>query len=104
MSRMAFRNGSEDWKARGWKTKEKKAVKNDDLWRQLDAESAKHQIIWRWLKGHAGHEMNERCDLLARNEILKPPAFTPDQLEASLEEFKRSSGGTDSNGKLPGLT
>jgi ribonuclease HI len=93
-----------DWKIRGWKTKEKKAVKNEDLWRELDAESARHQMTWRWLKGHAGHEINERCDLLARNEILKiRQKFSPEQLKIFLEEFKRSSGDTDSNGKLPGL-
>jgi ribonuclease HI len=80
------------WKTRGWKTKEKKTVKNEDLWRELDAKSAKHQISWRWLKGHAGHEMNERCDLLAKNEILRlRQKFKPEQLEGLLEDFKRSS-------------
>jgi ribonuclease HI len=93
-----------DWKIRGWKTKDKKAVKNEDLWRELDAESVKHKITWRWLKGHAGHEMNERCDLLARNEILKiRQKFSPEQLKALLEEFKRNSDDAAQNGKLPGL-
>jgi len=46
-------------------------VKNDDLWRQLEAECARHQIRWRWLKGHAGHSDNERCDQLARAQINK---------------------------------
>jgi ribonuclease HI len=93
-----------DWKNRGWKTKDKKAVKNEDLWRELDAESAKHQITWRWLKGHAGHEMNERCDLLARNEILKlRQKFNPEQLKALLEDFKRSSDDDATNEKQPGL-
>lgn len=93
-----------DWKLRGWKTKERKAVKNEDLWRELDVKSAKHQITWRWLKGHTGHEMNERCDLLARNEILKlRQKFSPEQLKALLEDFKRSSDGAAINGKLPGL-
>lgn len=94
-----------DWKARAWRTKDRKDVKNQDLWKQLDAESAKHVIAWRWLKGHAGHEMNERCDVLAKNEILKiRQSYTREQLKSNLEEFRRNSGETDSNGKLPGLT
>ena len=91
----------QDWKARGWKTKDKKPVKNEKLWKQLDAESAKHEITWKWLKGHAGHEMNERCDLLARTEILKVhQQFNPDQLKALLEEFKQTLDPTDLNGEL----
>ncbi len=54
------------WKARGWRTLSKGAVKNEDLWRRLDEARAPHQIDWRWVKGHAGHPMNERVDLLAR--------------------------------------
>lgn len=53
------------WKARGWKTADKKPVKNDDLWRQLDAARARHEVKWHWVKGHAGHELNERADALA---------------------------------------
>jgi len=90
-----------EWKARGWRTKNKKAVKNEELWKELDAESAKHEIAWKWLKGHAGHEMNERCDLLARNEILKlRQQFSPDRLKTLLEEFKRSLDPADLNGEL----
>jgi len=59
------------WKARGWKTAEKQPVKNQDLWQQLDALVAGHTIHWRWLKGHAGHKLNERCDQLAGDEIAK---------------------------------
>lgn len=93
-----------DWKMRGWKTKDKKAVKNEDLWKELDAESVKHQITWKWLKGHAGHEMNERCDLLAKTEILKiRQQFNPEQLKTVLEEFKHNSDITDLNGKLEGI-
>src|SRR6266498_3864674 len=92
-----------DWKLRGWKTKDKKPVKNEDLWRQLEAEASKHEITWRWLKGHAGDEMNERCDLLARNEILKiRQKFNPEQLKTLLEDFKRGSEDV-SDVKLPGL-
>ncbi len=93
-----------DWKANGWRTKDKKAVKNEDLWRKLDFESAKHQITWRWLKGHAGHELNERCDLLARNEILKiRQNHSPELLKLKLEEFRRSCGDANRFGILPGL-
>lgn len=53
------------WKARGWKTADKKPVKNDDLWKQLDAARARHEVKWHWVKGHAGHALNERADTLA---------------------------------------
>ncbi|MGE4280677.1 MAG: ribonuclease HI [Magnetospirillum sp.] len=59
------------WKARGWKTADKKPVKNDDLWKRLDAACARHQITWQWVKGHAGHPENERADQLARDGIKK---------------------------------
>ncbi|NBX02672.1 MAG: ribonuclease HI [Alphaproteobacteria bacterium] len=58
------------WKARGWKTAEKKPVKNDDLWQRLDAAAARHEVKWHWVRGHDGHEMNERADVLARAGIL----------------------------------
>ena len=54
-----------DWKIRGWKTAAKKPVKNVDLWKELDEIQAKHQIDWRWVKGHAGHLENEKADQLA---------------------------------------
>ena len=54
------------WKTRGWKTADKKPVKNDDLWRRLDEARLRHEVDWRWVKGHAGHEHNERADALAR--------------------------------------
>ena len=54
------------WKRNGWRTADKKPVKNEDLWRRLDATAARHTIDWRWIKGHAGHAMNERADELAR--------------------------------------
>ena len=57
------------WKRNGWRTADKKAVKNDDLWRQLDALVAKHQIEFRWVKGHAGNEGNERADQLANRGV-----------------------------------
>ncbi|MDB4111205.1 ribonuclease HI [Yoonia sp.] len=54
------------WKARGWKTAAKKPVKNEDLWRRLDAANARHNVTWEWVKGHAGHPENEKADELAR--------------------------------------
>jgi len=55
-----------NWKRRGWRTADGKAVKNDDLWRRLDEARSRHDVQWRWVKGHAGHEHNERADELAR--------------------------------------
>jgi ribonuclease HI len=54
------------WKRNGWKTSEKKPVKNAELWQRLDQALARHQITWHWVKGHAGHDDNERADELAR--------------------------------------
>jgi ribonuclease HI len=54
------------WKRNGWNTSDKKPVKNVDLWQQLDAAAQRHTVTWHWVKGHAGHEMNERADELAR--------------------------------------
>ena len=54
------------WKRNGWKTAAKKPVKNADLWQRLDEAQARHQVTWEWVKGHAGHEENERADELAR--------------------------------------
>ncbi|MBW7057102.1 ribonuclease HI [Paracoccus bogoriensis] len=54
------------WKRNGWKTADKKPVRNVDLWQRLDAAQAVHQVEWRWIKGHAGHAENERADELAR--------------------------------------
>ena len=57
------------WKTKGWKTADRKPVKNDDLWRVLDQEMARHQLKWRWVAGHSGHPENERADELARAAI-----------------------------------
>jgi ribonuclease HI len=61
----------EGWKARGWKTAGKKPVKNVDLWQEMDALVAKHDITFHWVKGHAGHPENERADALAVSGIPK---------------------------------
>jgi len=64
------RNGISEWmkgwKARGWKTADKKPVKNADLWQELDEARDRHDVTWHWVKGHAGHPDNERADELAR--------------------------------------
>ena len=57
------------WKARGWKTADRKPVKNEDLWRELDALAATHQVRWHWVRGHAGHPGNERADALANKGV-----------------------------------
>jgi ribonuclease HI len=57
------------WKARGWLTADKKPVKNDDLWKRLDQARLRHDVHWKWVKGHAGHELNERADQLANRGI-----------------------------------
>jgi ribonuclease HI len=59
------------WKAKGWRTADKSPVKNADLWQKLDAARARHDVDWRWVKGHAGHVMNERADELARRGMLE---------------------------------
>ncbi len=60
-----------NWKLNGWKTANKKPVKNKDLWMQLDELSKQHQIKWKWIKGHSGHPENERADTLANLAIDK---------------------------------
>jgi ribonuclease HI len=57
------------WKARGWKTADKKPVKNQDLWQALDEVSRRHQLEWHWVKGHSGNAGNERVDALANRAI-----------------------------------
>jgi ribonuclease HI len=65
------------WKARNWRTADKKPVKNVDLWQRLDTAAAPHQIEWHWVRGHAGHPENERADALARAAV--PAPTTQDQ-------------------------
>ena len=77
------------WKLRGWKTKAKQPVKNEDLWRALDTEAARHEITWHWLKGHAGHVENERCDQLAVQEIARlRKRMSKAELAEALQKFK----------------
>lgn len=58
-----------NWKSRGWKTAARKPVKNADLWQALDEAAGRHQIEWRWVKGHAGNAGNERADQLANRGL-----------------------------------
>ncbi len=58
-----------NWKRNGWKTSDKKPVKNVDLWQRLDAAMKQHDVRWHWVKGHAGHPENERADQLARDGL-----------------------------------
>ena len=66
-------NGMKDWlprwKRNGWRTADKKPVKNVDIWQALDAATERHHVRWHWVKGHAGHPENERCDELANEAI-----------------------------------
>ncbi|GGP26779.1 ribonuclease HI [Silvimonas amylolytica] len=57
------------WKRNGWKTADKKPVKNADLWQELDTQVQRHQVTWKWVKGHSGHEFNERADQLANRGV-----------------------------------
>ncbi|HEY0878547.1 MAG TPA: ribonuclease HI [Zeimonas sp.] len=57
------------WKRRGWKTADRKPVKNEDLWRELDALVARHEVRWHWVRGHSGHPENERADALANRGV-----------------------------------
>ncbi len=61
------------WKKRGWKTAAKQPVKNEEIWRALDEEARRHTVTWNWVKGHAGHPQNERCDELANEAIADLP-------------------------------
>jgi ribonuclease HI len=66
------------WKKNGWKTADKKPVKNIDLWQRLEAAMTPHRVEWFWVKGHAGHPENERADALARGEIAAARAPSAD--------------------------
>ena len=67
--RLGITQWMKNWKKRGWKTASRKPVKNQDLWQALDAEAARHDVCWHWVKGHAGDEGNEWADELANRGI-----------------------------------
>jgi ribonuclease HI len=68
------------WKKNGWKTADKKPVKNIDLWQRLEAAMKPHQVEWFWVKGHAGHPENERADALARAGVAEARRSAPDSV------------------------
>jgi ribonuclease HI len=85
------------WKANGWRTKDKKRVKNEDLWRELDLAASRHKVQWNWVKGHAGQAGNERCDRLANEAIEQiKRTYSKEQLKEALKQFE-----SDMNGGLP---
>ena len=67
--RQGITSWMENWKKRGWKTANKKPVKNVDLWQRLEQETTRHQVEWKWVKGHSGHRENEIADQLANRGI-----------------------------------
>jgi ribonuclease HI len=89
------------WKRTNWRTSTKTPVKNKDLWVELDALSAKHRVTWKWLKGHAGHAGNERCDELARDAIIQlRRSLSREQLAEHLVQFKATVAPSE-DGELP---
>jgi ribonuclease HI len=81
------------WKKNGWRTKDKKPVKNVDLWQALDAVCATHHIEWKWVKGHAGVPDNERCDELANVKMAEiKERHSAKELAEALRIFKESVG------------
>lgn len=79
------------WKVRNWKTLGRQPVKNEDLWRELDKAAGTHKIKWEWLKGHAGHTDNERCDQLAQAQISSlRKTYSREQLAALRDSFVAS--------------
>ncbi|MEO1491177.1 MAG: ribonuclease HI [Pseudomonadota bacterium] len=77
------------WKRNGWKTASKKPVKNADLWQRLDAAQARHRVTWEWIKGHAGHDQNERADALARAAIKAMKDAAANDSDAKAEEVSK---------------
>ena len=81
------------WKRNGWRTAAKKPVKNADLWQQLDAANARHTVRWHWVKGHAGNDLNERCDELVQEAIAKvKDSHSSAELASALKVFKEAEG------------
>jgi len=79
------------WKKKGWITSTKQPVKNADLWRELDAQTQRHRVTWKWLKGHAGHAHNERCDELAGAEMERiQKSHSREELAAHLASFQKA--------------
>jgi ribonuclease HI len=69
----------QNWKRNGWRTADRKPVKNVDLWQRLEAARSRHKVHWHWVRGHAGHDLNERADELARAAIAEIRAAAREQ-------------------------
>jgi ribonuclease HI len=79
------------WKRNGWRTSQREPVKNRDLWQLLDEQVQRHKMDWRWLKGHAGHAENERCDTLASKAMQAlRRENSPDKLNEAMKTFLAS--------------
>ena len=90
------------WKRFGWKTKDKKPVRNADLWKELDAAATPHTISWNWVKGHSGNQQNERCDTLACEEISKiQTKYSKPELKTLLEAFRAEQSSSTPAGQKP---
>jgi ribonuclease HI len=76
------------WKRNGWRTADKKPVKNVDLWKELDSAMAPHRVRWHWVRGHAGNSLNERADELAREGIAAVRAGAVGALSAADVKLK----------------
>ncbi len=72
-----------NWKRNGWRTASKAPVKNADLWKRLDEAAGRHEVEWKWVRGHAGHPENERCDELARTAAEQHPTETDQGYESA---------------------
>ena len=89
------------WRKRGWMRTATKAVKNADLWRELDALAVQHEVAWRWVRGHAGDAENERCDWLAAAEIEKIKREIPaDRLRELVAQFVAERAGEKDQARL----
>jgi ribonuclease HI len=91
------------WKRNGWRTAEKKPVKNEELWKRLDEAIRRHAVAWHWVRGHAGHDMNERADQLARVAMApfkkRPPPPLAGEGQAAKRPGRRGSRGPGGDGR-----
>jgi ribonuclease HI len=82
------------WRTNGWRTKSRKPVKNEELWRALDVATSRHRVNWNWLKGHAGHDNNERCDQLANEAIEQiERSCAPEHPKTAVSQLASSDDG-----------
>lgn len=92
------------WKRKGWRTAQKQPVRNEDLWRRLEASAAPHRVTWQWLRGHVGHVLNEQCDRRAQAEIARIKRTTPAvELQSALAAFSAAREAAASAAAQPSL-